>query len=389
MPYSLNPPFGLMPRNIPQFVTIGFDDNAYSGLKGSKGDGGMKWVLDLFEDKKNPEGNGNPKTFDDQPCRVSFYVAASFAEPGASEKSSLVRKEWHEAWLDGNEIGDHTYSHSDDLVLNTNERVWESEIDRCKSFLSKPYDPNESDTVPDPAKGIGIDKAKIYGFRTPFLAYTYETFTALKKEGFLYDCSIEDGWQEDQDGKNYCWPYTLDHGSPGDKEIWDWPGVDRPRPIGNYGGLWELPPHPVIAPPDDKCAEYGVAPGLRKKIKEKVFWFDETQGKIPGLDYNLFCEFNLNKEQVLAILKYTFDLHYNGNRAPFALGAHSDIYSSKYPLNDPTTYKDRQWVMEQFVNYILTKPDVRIVPAYKVINWCKNPVPLHVSLMELASSSLE
>jgi len=255
--------------------------------------------------------------------------------------------------------------------------------------LSKPYDPNAHDKKPDWAKGIGVDKKRIYGFRTPFLAYTYETFAALKKEGFLYDCSIEDGWQKNQNGKNYCWPYTLDNGSPGDKEIWDLPGVNRPRPIGKYKGLWELPLHPVIAPPDDKCAEYGIPPGLRKKIHEKVLWFGKAGGKITGLDYNLFCEFNLEKEQVLAILKYTFDLQYNGNRAPFALGAHSDLYSSKYPLPLATTYKDRQWVLKEFIKYVLTKPDVRIVPAYKIINWCKNPVPLRPPFRNVASLHLK
>jgi peptidoglycan/xylan/chitin deacetylase (PgdA/CDA1 family) len=386
MPYSLNPPAGLAPRNVPQFVTIGFDDNAYSGLEGSNGQGGMKWALDLFRNRKNPEGAGNDRTYDGQPCRVSFYMAASYADAAAVEPNDLVKKSWRQAWTEGHEIGDHTYSHSGNLKRNPDQRVWETEIEQCLLFLTQPYQPDATVQKQKTAFGIGIDRRNIYGFRTPFLSYTHETFDALKKEGFLYDSSIEEGWQENQTGENYCWPYTLDHGSPGDTLIWNWPGIDRPRPIGQYSGLWELSLHPVVVPPDNRCEKYGIPQGLRKKIKEQAFWYDEAGGKLPGVDYNLFYVFRLNKEEALAILKYTFDLHYTGNRAPFSLGAHSDIYSSKYPLNGPTTYQDRQWVIEQFVDYVLTKPDVRIVPAYKIIDWCKHPMPLGSPRVDVAGS---
>ncbi len=381
--YSLDPPAGLKPCQVPQLVTIGFDDNAYSGWDGSTGDGGMKWALDFFRNKKNPPGTGEIRTYDGIDCRVSFYVAASYADGAAVENASLVQKAWRQAWIEGHEIGDHTYSHSETLKRNTNENLWKSEITQSVSFLCRPYHPD----YPVPAGGIGMTRQCIYGFRTPFLAYTDETFTALDKGGFLYDCSIEEGWQADQNGSNYCWPYTLDNGSPGDALIWNWPGVDRPRPIGAHPGLWELPLHPVIVPPDDQCEQYGVPMGLRKKIKEKGIWFGETAGKIVGVDYNLFFVFKLTREEALAILKYTFDLRYNGNRAPLSLGAHSDIYSSKYPKNAPTSYNDRQWVIEQFVDYVLSKPDARIVPAYKIIDWCRHPAVLGGRRMNMAALS--
>jgi hypothetical protein len=388
-PYCLNPPAGLESFQVPQLVTIGFDDNAYSGWEGSNGQGGMKWALDLFRNKKNPEGTGDTRTFDGNPCRVSFYMTASYAEAGAVEKSFMVQKAWRQALVDGHEIGNHTYSHSDKLKRNPNKQIWEREIEECELFLNDPYTPVPANHAKDSAGGIGLDHQRIYGFRAPFLAYTDETFAAVQKEGFLYDCSIEEGWQGDQNGSNYCWPYTLDHGSPGDSLIWNWPGVDRPKPIGSYPGLWELPLHPVIVPPDDKCAQYGIPEGFRRKIKEKGIWFDEAGGKIVGVDYNLFFVFRLNKEETLAILKYTFDLHYTGNRSPFSLGAHSDIYSSKYPLNSPTSYRDRQWVIEQFVDYVLTKPDVRIVPAYRIVDWCRHPVPLNSRRMDVAAVSFQ
>ena len=63
--------------------------------------------------------------------------------------------------------------------------------------------------------GPGVTEEDIFGFRTPFLKYNNATFEALQAEGFVYDCSIEEGYQPDHDGTNYYWPYTLDEGSPG------------------------------------------------------------------------------------------------------------------------------------------------------------------------------
>jgi peptidoglycan/xylan/chitin deacetylase (PgdA/CDA1 family) len=376
-PYSAHPPAGLNPPDVPQFVVFGFDDNAYSGLEGSDGAGGMQWVLDFFKDKKNPGESANSGTFDGEPCRVSFYLVGSYGDSGVLENGALVRNAWRRAWLDGHEIGNHTYSHSDSLKFNPDEKIWTDEIERCNASLTAICQP-EPDGYDS---GTGRSRRDgICGFRTPFLAYTEEAFAVIKKQGFLYDCSIEDGWQREQDGTNFCWPYTLDSGSPGDEWLWKVPGVKRPRPLGAYPGLWELPLHPLMVPPDAACGRYDIPPGLGKRIKEQYFWFDETGNKVPGLDYNLFFHCKPNREEALAVLKYSFDLHYHGNRAPFSLGTHSDIYSSKYPFKSvPTDFRDRQWVMEQFINYILTKPDVRIVPACKVIAWCGNPRPLHVS----------
>jgi len=49
---SKNPPGGLKPEEVPQFVCFGFDDNSYSGYPGSGGDGGMLWAINLFKNKK-------------------------------------------------------------------------------------------------------------------------------------------------------------------------------------------------------------------------------------------------------------------------------------------------------------------------------------------------
>ncbi|MEW6078927.1 MAG: polysaccharide deacetylase family protein [Thermodesulfobacteriota bacterium] len=380
VPYSILPPGGLSPADVPQFVVFGFDDNGYSGIDGSGGSGGMKWALDLFNDRINPGSDAGRGTYDKEPCRASFYLVGSYGDSAALEDMDLVRQMWRRARMEGHEIGSHSYSHGDRLKFDVSEKDWADEIEKCNQILKTIFasDPDTSSGGWDnhPAPGGG----DIHGFRTPFLAYTDATFKALKGKGFLYDCSIEDGWQKEQNASGFCWPYTLDNGSPGDKLIMHLPGVKRYQPIGSYPGLWELPLHPVMVPPDGECARYGIPPGLRNKINGQYTWFDESQNKVPGVDYNLFFHCKLTREEALAVLEYTFDQHYQGNRAPFCLGVHSDIYSSKYPLNHvPTDYRDRQWVLEEFIDYILNRPEVRIVPAGRVIDWCRNPRPIHAT----------
>jgi len=78
-------------------------------------------------------------------------------------------------------------------------------------------------------------------------------------------------------------------------------------------------------------------------------------------------------------LEYSLDQHLAGNRAPFNVGVHAGIYSSKYTYCTATTATDRQWAIEQFIQYALSKPDVRIVTPIQVIKWLRNPCPLQAS----------
>jgi hypothetical protein len=169
---------------------------------------------------------------------------------------------------------------------------WKNEIDDCNRCMIKPFSPNDDPKDPDLNKGIGISPKRIFGFRTPFLEYNDTLFTALKKSGFMYDCSIEEGWQDDQNGTDYLWPYTLDNGSPGNvKTTQD----TMSQPIARHPGLWEMPCYAVIVPPDDKCGKYGVAPGLRGKLAKWKNYFDSRDGKITGIDWNLWVDFQMSK----------------------------------------------------------------------------------------------
>ncbi len=359
---SASPPCGLAPAQVPQFVAIGFDDNAYSGLEGSAGTGGLTWATEMLGARQNPDGSD---------VHASFYMTSVYIEQWQSESPTFVKRAWHTAMTEGHEIGNHTrgHMHGDQFSAAT----WQAELSACISELAKPFDPNESNFSPDATKGIGMVAADIVGFRTPFLEYNDATLSTVKALGFHYDCSIEDGYQYDQDGTNYLWPYTLDNGSPGHEILVKW---GSKAPISGHPGLWELPDHPVIVPPDDRCAEYGVTPGLRGRLQALQSWFDVESGKITGFDYNLWVSFRMTKAEFLATLKYTLDLRLAGNRAPFMFGAHTDYYSSKYTAVPNATLQERQQAIEEFLDYALAKPMVRVTSNKAILAWVRNPVPL-------------
>jgi hypothetical protein len=331
---SDKPPGGLSVQQVPQFVAVGFDDNPEAA--------GMNALTGLFRGLKNQAGAGQAATYDGAPVRVTFYMTSTYGSNGATLQS------WSTALNDGHEIGDHTITHGDGFKYDATK--WKSEISGCLDFLKG--------TLHVPAKDL-------VGFRAPYLHYTADTFATLKALGFWYDCSIEDGYQNEMDGTNYFWPYTLDNGSPGFQIIVMDPDQGY-KPIGKYPGLWEMPDHPVIVPPDAECANYGIPSGLRAKLKSKVSYFNVGDGKVTGLDYNVFDEFKMNDAEYLATLKYTLDLRLRGNRAPFMFGGHSVYYSNGSHLQ----------AMRDFVKYALSKPEVRFVPLRRILEWVRNPAPL-------------
>ncbi|MDJ0762789.1 MAG: polysaccharide deacetylase family protein [Myxococcota bacterium] len=327
--WSQDPPCGLSPDRVPLFVSIGFDDNSSSD--------GMHFALELAADRKNPDGSD---------ISFSFYVNTTYA--GAAATS------WVDAATAGHEIGNHTDSHPHGSAYTTNQ--WVNEIVACDSALAD----------------LGLNTV---GFRTPFLEYNDATFSALVQLEKQYDCSIEEGWHWEQDGTDYCWPYLLDNGSPGNDVLVDW---ELHEPISNHVGLWELPPHPVIVPPDNLCEAYGVPVGLRDKLHSLVSWFDPEGGKITGLDYNIYAGgmFEMNQAEFLATLKYTYDLRKMGNRAPMMFGAHSQYYTSEWNQAPNITLEERKQVLASFLDYVLQDDFVRVVSMEKVLAWCKDPKPL-------------
>lgn len=368
---SNNPPNGLSPAMVPQFVSFGFDDNGFSGWKNSKSKCGISFTLDLAKNKNNPLGKGNPKTYDGAQVHFSYYLAGVYIGAEQAESPVFVRKAMHEVLACGNEIGNHTYSHEHGTQFSIAR--WQADIDECTRWMVKPFDASEDPENPDIQKAIGHSANNIYGFRTPFLEYSDTVFSAIKNMGFWYDCTIEEGWQKDQDGTNFLWPYTLDNGSPGNVTTQD---TVTPL-IGKHSGLWELPCYAAIVPPDDKCKEYGTVPGLRAKLAKVKNYCDTADGKITGLDWNLWVDFQMSKSEFLATLKYTLDLRLKGNRCPMMIGLHSDIYSDSYPDTIANaTPQERREALQEFMAYALSKQQVRFGTNKQILDWLRNPVAM-------------
>lgn len=359
-PASQNPPAGLAVNNVPQFVVIGADDcgNGES----------VQWLVDFLKNKKNPAGKSIAGTYDGSKALMSFYLNGKYAE------DEEVVKAVKNAIVDGHEIGNHTYSHFlDKNEENIDARLasnadWAKEISKNDSVISAVY---------------GLGKDKVVGFRVPRLEYNAAGYQEIAKRPFLYDCSIEEGGEEGHNGTNYYWPYTMDKQPEIDRLQVEWSSGDDDwgyKTSGTAPGLWQLPVYNYIIVPDDQCKAYGIKPGLRKRVNEKV---DYIETNITGFDYNLFAPkdwdgVELTDKEYLAVLKYSFDQHLKGNRTPFTMGMHPDFYieETDSDYGSAGNYLARRAVVEEFLTYVLSKTDVRVVTGRQVIEWMKSPVGL-------------
>ncbi len=361
MAYSSNPPANLAISNVPQFVIIGADDCGNGEM--------VSWIANFVNSKKNPAGKGNAGTFDGMGAKMAFYVNGTYAsEAGAS---------WKAAYLAGNEIGNHTFSHFLDTAGEPvdarllSKEIWAAEIAKNDSVL---------------LETIGLPKSELVGFRVPRLEYNRDAFLAMTERGFLYDCSVEEGGEEGMNGTNNYWPYTMENGSQADSIMTlqsvgeaDW-GYKQ---VGKIPGLWQLPVYNYVVPHDSLASKYGFKKGLRNRIHKNFDYFDVETGNLTGFDYNIFAPADwdgaaMSAAEFLATLKYSFDLHLNGNRAPFTLGMHPDFYSeaTNEDYKSAGDHLSRRKVIEDFINYALTKSDVRFITGAQMINWMQNPVGL-------------
>ena len=338
LPASAQPPAGLRPAQVPQFVLLGFDDNPQAGP--------MTWFVDHLQDRRNPAGAGRAATFDGGPVRAIFYSNGKYWNDRA-----LITVH-HRAFSNGHEIGNHTQNHEHGAAFDALR--WREEMTACAATFDQ----------------TGIPAARVTGFRAPFLEYNAATFVALSALGMAYDTSIEEGDQPGQDGTNFVWPYTLDQGSPGNAA--DFP-AGSPRRVGSHPGLWEIPIHVFMVPPDADCARLGVAPGLQARIGANLklaygSGSGELAAKITGLDWNVLEAAKCDGPEFLAILKHTLDLRLAGNRAPFMVGGHTALYPADKP--------DRRKAIEDFIAYALSKTEVRFVTGQQLLGWLRRPQAL-------------
>jgi MYXO-CTERM domain-containing protein len=153
-----------------------------------------------------------------------------------------------------------------------------------------------------------------------------------------------------------------------------------------------MPPTTFVVPDDSLAAEYGFTAGLRSRILALVdaapgkvlpypTIYDAATGRIAGLDYSLLMDAQVTPPELLAILKYTLDLHLQGNRSPFVVLSHAFLYSFEGADNvdNTPTLQDQQarWAaLTAFITYANSKPEVRMVPLKDVLAWMLSPAAL-------------
>ena len=215
-------------------------------------------------------------------------------------------------YSEGHEMEDHSVTHRTPTTWWTSANVSQltQEIMGMKTILEK---------------WGNVPSKSIVGYRSPFLASSENQLLVLHQNNFTYDCSMP------TDGTMY-WPFTLDYKSP----ICTSPAT---CPTESMPGLWILPNIP----------------------------YNQTSGIVCSMMDG--CVFPVMKttEEWLEFLTSNFDKHYNGNRAPFGVYAHSAWFSMQgNPLEAFNTFLDK----------IQSLPEVYIVTQSQMLAWVRSPTPL-------------
>jgi peptidoglycan/xylan/chitin deacetylase (PgdA/CDA1 family) len=381
-PYSSTPPGVLAKPFVPQFVVLGSDDNTI--------DSGVSWITKYLATKTNPAGTGQAATFDGAPVHMDFYLIGFAAD---SLTSPDIVDAWKAAYQAGHEIGNHTYDH----VLDLNDPN-QAELNGYKFSTDAWYnDMVKADTAIAKALGISMDSIPVVikGFRTPRLAYNDSTFLAIQKRGFAYDCSIEEGYEDEElgtPGQNspgeFYWPFTLDSGSQADQLNAYWWSQDTSGwtfiSCGKVPGLWEVPVYCWVLPDSAYAAANGANPHIRDTAAKHVSYLADGGYKVTGFDFNLLAIYDdgsyaLDSADYFTTMKYNFDQCLAGNRRPFTFNIHTD---ECYPDNTDTednphiTPAQRRKCIEGMIDYMLSKPEVRFVTASQLISWMQAPIAL-------------
>lgn len=324
---SQNPPGGLTPEQVPQFIVLGFDDNRYVD--------GMKWVLDMLGQYRNPSGNGNERTHDGQPLIASFYFTTNALDDAENADNALL-DQWKRAKSLGHEVANHTHTHR----AYENERPWnwEEELSTANRILESVLD---------------LPPGSVIGVRAPFLNFDDVLFAQIKAQGMLYDCSLEHIPVDNNDKAypwnhyRHIWPYTLHKGTD---------GYSGQASVGMHAGVWEVP---VYTMP--------LGPTRHESAHKRMSGFDSTA----------YGTLKISASDFYNSMKWSLDLRLEpgDNRAPLTIGLHSDTYSAKHTGYIPSL-EERRKALVDFIEYALTKPDVRFVSAKQLLQWMSDPKPL-------------
>ncbi|KAL3243839.1 hypothetical protein MRX96_019654 [Rhipicephalus microplus] len=190
---SDQPPAGLRPSQVPQFVTLTFDDAVNVG--------NMAFYRELLNGTRKNKNN----------CRIAatFFVSHEYTDYEAVNQLY--------SW--GNEIALHSISHRTDSAYwqTINTTQWEREVAAQKEMMET---------------FANVPASNVTGVRGPFL-YTGgdEGFRMLQKH-FRYDCTLVH--RRERDHENPVYPYTMDYGFRRNCMVW-------PCPKDTYAGLWVVP----------------------------------------------------------------------------------------------------------------------------------------------------
>ena len=174
-------------------------------------------------------------------------------------------------------------------------------------------------------QNAGVKRSDVVGMRAPFLAVGGDPmFQMLWNNGFLYDSSIPSSQNNPP-----LWPYTLDNPVPHSCYV--------SCPKNPYPGLWEVPMTDIIGLRNIGCSMYDacVMPDETEELTE-IFWSN-------------------------------FLKHYDTNRAPYLLSAHTAWFWGKWK---------RQQALFDFMDRALQFGDVWFVSVHQALKWIQQPIPL-------------
>ncbi|KAJ3155255.1 hypothetical protein HDU86_004345 [Geranomyces michiganensis] len=276
--------------NPPQFLLLTFDDSIQESI--------WPQVQTLLGTRKNPNGC---------PIRATFFTQVFYSDP-------YLVQTWY---AQGHEVADHSVDHL--LPTQTYHQV-----EGMRKWATE---------------NAGIPLGKIKGWRYPFLNYTTESITMLRKMGFEWESSMS------ASGADRFWPYTLDYGTQNDcLGISPLCGVDLNAP-----GLWEIPMYGTTGPDG---AQHLMDP------------------------YN---DANVTPDATTALYRTQFDAHYAGTHVPFGVYLHPQWLGKTAPNpTNPAATADgtpKLNAVAAFLDYALSRPNTWMITNSQLVEYMKNPVP--------------
>ncbi|KAH6559862.1 hypothetical protein BASA60_000427 [Batrachochytrium salamandrivorans] len=288
---------GLSPSKIPQFITLTFDDSINEVI--------LPQILNYTSNYINPNGC---------PLAATFFISTQYTNF------------WHvnRMFSSGHEIATHTMNHVGNPPVG--------EITGAVTALN--------------AFG-GVPTKMLTGFRTPFLAYTRDTYAnLLTASTFKYDSSMPVNYKATP-----VWPYTLDNGA-----YTQCSGGTCVAPF-NFPGLWEVPMYMLLNADGTENAAMDPEP-------------------LPGAALGF-----MSAEDILSLLKTNFNNRYTSSRLPLGLYLHAAV-SVTQPNYITGVRMFMDWIRSSGYN------DVYWVSNQQLLAWMANPTDIAGSLKNPAIDCL-